>query len=274
MPLGRRQTSQEEFAWQSSLYNWSNQLHYVVLFIPFVQIISCGHLWPIMFLVSRWYTSISDGLVFFSRFESMSSFLRCAPVMFWECSFDGRGLQLQLQSDLRTPCSWTLLRSSSCKREEAELQQGTAAGSPCTWLLQPPAILAEGWGGVQPGQTRCTTTGRQYSEPTFAVSAKASQGLKVLKSFSVWSRGCCRVRVTAGRGGFQAVRRRRPYISAAFLDLLLWIGDSRWEPGDNISHFWLGNMNDTRSVGALSLRPSEPLDFVLHTLWALSATKN
>ena len=62
IPTARMPTSQEAFAWRSSLYNWSNQLCYV-LFIPFVQIILCGHLWTIMFLVSRWYTSISDGLV-------------------------------------------------------------------------------------------------------------------------------------------------------------------------------------------------------------------
>ena len=35
----------------------------IVLFISFVQIIQWGHIWPIMFLKSHWYTSIFDGLV-------------------------------------------------------------------------------------------------------------------------------------------------------------------------------------------------------------------
>ena len=55
-PKARRLTSKETFAWRSSLYKFSNQLCYVVLFNPFVQFILCGHLWTIMFLVSRWYT--------------------------------------------------------------------------------------------------------------------------------------------------------------------------------------------------------------------------
>ena len=65
IPTARMPTSQEAFAWRSSLYNWSNQLCYV-LFIPFVQIILFGHLWTIiMFTViylHLWWTCFSMNL--------------------------------------------------------------------------------------------------------------------------------------------------------------------------------------------------------------------
>ena len=152
----------------------------------------------------------------------------------------GRGL-LQLQLDLRTPCrcSWTLLRRSSCRREEAKLQERAAAAR----LLQPPALLAEGWGGVQPGQTRCTTTGRQSSQPTFAVSAHR---LKVRRSRKVFQSG---LGVAAGSGLLQAevARKQGGEDDFTFLLLhlvshldhqLLWIGIPP-HPA-----FWLGYMND------------------------------
>ena len=125
----------------------------------------------------------------------------------------GRGL-LQLQLDLRTPrcqCSWTLLRRSSCRREEAKLQEGAAAAR----LLQPPVLLAEGWGGVQPGQTRCTTTGRQSSQPTFAVSAHR---LKVRRSRKVFQSGLW---VAAGSGLLQAEVARKQGGEDDFTFLLL-----------------------------------------------------
>ena len=57
----------------------------------------------------------------------------------------GRGL-LQLQLDLRTP--ETLLRRSSCSREEAELQEGAAAASS---LHSAPAASCSPGGGVRGG---------------------------------------------------------------------------------------------------------------------------
>ena len=73
------------------------------------------------------------------------------------------------------------LRRSSCRRREGELQQISAAVNASSCLLRTSALLPTGWGGVQPGQTSCTTTGRQYREPTFAVSLSGNR-LKVSRS--------------------------------------------------------------------------------------------
>ena len=134
----------------------------------------------------------------------------------------GRGL-LQLQLDLRTP--ETLLRRSSCSREEAELQEGAAAAS--TLHLAPAASCSPG-GGVR-GGTAWPDPLHHHWSAIFKTHLRSlcppSQGSKVSESFSVWSWGCCRVRVAAGRGSLQAGRRRRLYISVLHLDhQLLWIG--------------------------------------------------
>ena len=132
----------------------------------------------------------------------MSSSPRCAPVMFWECNSVGRGLatvQLQLdpvvgrglQLQLRTACWWCSWKTScagavaggrrqNCSRE---LQGPT----PCRRLLQPPDLLVEGWGGVQPGQTHCTATARQIWGTQLRSLSRLR--LKVFKVFKVFQSG-------------------------------------------------------------------------------------
>ena len=105
-------------------------------------------------------------------------------VQLQQCS-ENADLLLQLQLDLRTPMQ--------LKAPAQEQLQERAAGGSCssTWLLQPPALLAEGWGGVQPGQTRCTTTGRQsWNPPSQSLSPHR---LKVSRSGKVFTSGLLRL---------------------------------------------------------------------------------
>ena len=101
-------------------------------------------------------------------------------------------------------------------QEQLQERGGKTAGGSCS--SSAPAASCPPGGGVR-GGTAWPDPLHHHWSAIFATHLRSlcppSQGSKVSESFSVWSWGCCRVRVAAGRGSSQAGRRRRLYISAA-----------------------------------------------------------
>ena len=101
-------------------------------------------------------------------------------------------------------------------QEQLQERGGKTAGGSCS--SSAPAASCPPGGGVR-GGTAWPDPLHHHWSAIFATHLRSlcppSQGSKVSESFSVWSWGCCRVRVAAGRGSLQAGRRRRLYISAA-----------------------------------------------------------
>ena len=118
-------------------------------------------------------------------------------------------------------------------QEQLQERGGKTAGGSCS--SSAPAASCPPGGGVR-GGTAWPDPLHHHWSAIFKTHLRSlcppSQGSKVSESFSVWSWGCCRVRVAAGRGSLQAGRRRRLYISAASFGI------------PPHPAFWLGYMND------------------------------